>query len=190
MTDNPTTTEPGPAVATHNQDQALMYLVNQVRKGATSGRNLSIDDRRACVAYLTAEGYSVYEIAVLLGVCERSIVRDRAAVRQDVALQPSERLGDEILGELRRRAEMAISQLNRAVRETGDGPKINPHHRIRAALHGFYVYNKLATTLLRARYFQTGDARLNMETLRNLDPDNDPLDALMKRALGPATRNQ
>ncbi len=133
-----------------------MYLVKRVRKGEISGRNLSRDDRRACVAYFTAEGYTVHEVAVVMNVCERTINRDRVAIRRENALAPSERLGDEIPAELRRHAEMALAKLNRAVRDTSEGSKVCPRDRIRAAFHGFYIYNRLVHTLLKARYIKTG----------------------------------
>ncbi len=41
----------------------VMELIQQLRAGSLAGSSLAIEDRRACVEYLTAEGYSVAEVA-------------------------------------------------------------------------------------------------------------------------------
>ena len=104
----------------------LLHSVRDVSQGRIAAPNLTLEDRCACVEYVTAEGLTVPEIAVTMGVCDRTVNRDRRAIRRANALKPSQALGDELVSELRARAESSIARLRRAVRDTGDG-QVTPH---------------------------------------------------------------
>ena len=85
----------GPPVPERHEvaERLLLHLVRDVRQGRIAAANLSLEDRRACVEYFTAEGLTVPEIAVTMGVCDRTILRDRRAIRRANALKPSQALG-------------------------------------------------------------------------------------------------
>jgi hypothetical protein len=74
-------------------------LVHQLHDGRVEPYDLSPELRRDCVARLTADGYTSSQIASLMRITERTVRRDRAAARKQRSIQPSDTLGDELLGD-------------------------------------------------------------------------------------------
>ena len=99
------------------EGRGVIAVIRDIQSGALAGRNLSPDDRRRCVEHLTAEGYSIAEIAEILGAAERTIARDRAAVREANALRAGPEFAGEMAGQLVRQAESGIARLRRVARE-------------------------------------------------------------------------
>ena len=150
----------------------LLHLVRDVRQGRVAAACLSSADRRACVEYFTGEGMTAPEIAVVMNVSDRTVRRDRQAIRRANTLRPGKELADEVVGELCSRAESAISRLHRAVRDTGDGP-VTPHMRMRAEIAAFRIYRDLVIVLSKLEYIPTGKEQLNAEyvaKIRGADP--------------------
>ncbi len=182
-----TKTVPGHDVTAHtptpptttNDPMPLLKLVGLLRQGAISARNLSLNDRRAAVNMLVVEGYSTHEIAAILNLSDRTIERDRAAIRQANAVRPDDAGGDQIIGELKRQAEVAMHRLQRAVRDREGGPTVTPHQRIRAALHCYYIYDRLTRTLLHSKYILDGSSRDCVENFKRRHGDD--FDALLNR---------
>lgn len=154
-----------------DEPMPVLKLVSQLRQGVIDARNLSLEDRRAAVSVLVAEGYSSHEIAMILKLSDRTIERDRAAIRKAYAVQPDNTGADQMIGELKRQAELALHRLQRAVRDRADGPPVTPHHRIRAALHCYYIYDRLTRTLLHAKYILDGQARDNAKLIEQWQGD-------------------
>jgi len=92
-------------------------LIRRLRAGEISGAALEVDDRRACVEYLTSEGYSVAEIAGILTVADRTVLRDRKAVRSANAVARDESLVTEMVGHLIKEADTAVGRLRRVGRD-------------------------------------------------------------------------
>lgn len=80
--------------------------------------------RRRCVQYLADQGFTVGESAQTLATSDRTIQRDRAALRQDNALQPSPSLGDELMGELRHMTAASNERLMRLARDEKAPPYV------------------------------------------------------------------
>src|ERR1041385_5889220 len=85
-----------------SEEEAADELVRGIREGRLDAGRLGLGPRRRCVDYLTGEGFTAVEVARELGVTERTVRRDLAAVRRRHAVKPRERLGDELLGEFQR----------------------------------------------------------------------------------------
>ena len=149
-----------------------MHLVRDVRLGRIAGANLSPEERRACVGYFTAEGLTVPEIAVTMRVSDRTIHRDRRAIRRANALKPSQALGDELVSELRAQADSAIARLRRAVRDTGDG-RVTPHMRMRAEINAFRIHRDLVALLAKLQYIPTGQERLEADARKHRPSQDD-----------------
>jgi len=147
-------------------------MVRDVRLGKICGKQLSEVDRRACIEYFWAEGVTVHETAILMNISDRTIFRDRKAIKRKYALQPDQDLSNQIVGELYRRAEIAIEKLNKAVRDQPGKVDVTPHMRIRAAIHSYHIYDRLTYRLWRLKYIHS--------PVRN-DPYSDALvDALIQ----------
>lgn len=110
-------------------ERSALAILRELKAGRVRAGNLSSEDRQTCVDHLSAEGYSAAEIAEILRVSERTIARDRAALRAHYRLNSDPGFGAEFAGNLARQAELAAWRLLRVYRE-----KEAPHFaRIAAA---------------------------------------------------------
>ncbi|MBX7134396.1 MAG: hypothetical protein K1X67_17120 [Fimbriimonadaceae bacterium] len=126
----------------------VMELIQQLRSGTLAGSSLTIDDRRACVEYLTAEGYSVAEVAGILKVADRTVLRDRKAVREANSVERDESLITEMVGHLLREADIAANRLRRVARD-----KSTPAHgKVDAERFAWLVTKDLIVLLQRLGY--------------------------------------
>lgn len=98
-------------------DRNVLEVIRGVKSGEISGRMLGAEERRRCVAHLVAEGYSVYESAEILKVSERTIHRDKDAIRRANALSQDPALAGEVAGHLLQQADANITALGRIVRD-------------------------------------------------------------------------
>jgi len=70
-------------------------------------------DRQACVTWMVLEGKSVPEIAKILSVSEKTIERDKRAIRQRNALRVGDNLTVEIAGDMLAQHEASIAKVRR-----------------------------------------------------------------------------
>jgi len=71
--------------------EAVVTILKKIQQGLLDPKEISVSDRRACVAYLRLEGYTQEEIAGIFKVHRQTILRDEKAIRSEAA-----RLVDEI----------------------------------------------------------------------------------------------
>lgn len=109
--------DPGDPGAGVPGGKSVLELIREIQAGALDPRQIGAEDRRVCVAYLTAEGYSVPEIAQILRASDRTVHRDRERVRSENALRPSESLITTLVGQLSSEAATAVQRLRRLGRE-------------------------------------------------------------------------
>lgn len=69
----------------------VVDILKRIRERSLDPKEISIPDRRVCVAYLRLEGYTQEEIAEIFKINRQTIIRDEKANRQEAA-----RLVDEI----------------------------------------------------------------------------------------------
>ena len=103
-------------------DRSVLSLMRDIQQGALAPRSLGVEDRRRCVEHLTGEGYSLAEIAEILKVAERTIARDRSAVRQSNAIQADENITGEMVGQLITQADTSIHRIHRITRDSDTPP--------------------------------------------------------------------
>ena len=73
-------------------------LLQRIKSGQIDPSAIGRDDRRLLVSHLMADGYSTAEIAQIMKVCDRSIARDKRAIREDSALPQDPKLAEEMTG--------------------------------------------------------------------------------------------
>lgn len=102
-----------------NADDAgpILTVIKQIKENKVDPAVLSTEDRRRCVDVLWGEGYTVPEIAQILKRGERTIFRDRTALRSAHALNVHPRFALEMAGELMRQTECSTARLRRIARE-------------------------------------------------------------------------
>lgn len=140
----------------------VLDLIRDLQQKRITGNSLMPADRQACVAYLTGEGYTVAESAQILGVCDRTVLRDRRAVRESNSLHADEKLLGVMAGRLLEEAESAAARLNRVARD----PKVKPEVRVEADRARWTVIKELVQTLQRLGHLPTAaiDVRTHSET--------------------------
>lgn len=160
--------------ATCDADVIVGDIIRQLHTGELNANELPTDVRRACVRHMTDEGYTAFDIAAALQVTDRTVHRDRAALRQANAVAPTLELGDELLGEMQRVTYNAIQKLTRLA-SNHDTPAFARLWASEAMSRVFERFIKMAQSM---EYIQTGRGRLRR--LNEQQPGFDPL-------AGPAT---
>lgn len=105
-----------------NDDRSVLSVIRDIQQGALAPRSLGLEDRRRCVEHLTGEGYSLAEIAEILKVTERTIARDRSAVRQSNAIERDDDITGEMVGQLVTQADTTINRIRRITRDSDTPP--------------------------------------------------------------------
>lgn len=104
------------------QEQSVLSLIRKIHSGSLDPHLINIDDRRRCVEHLSGEGYSTAEIAEVLKASERTIARDRSAIREANAMEQDPALVPEIVGHLVRQGELAVARIRRVTRDAATPP--------------------------------------------------------------------
>lgn len=141
------------------QAGSVLSLIRDLQSGRTSGANLSIEDRRRCVEHLSAEGYSVPEIAEILRANERTVARDRKAIREANALKVEPGFIEQTVGHLVRQAEQSVARLRRMSRDK-DSPLSS---RVEAERAAWDVGRELVQSLQSLGYLPTAARELKAD---------------------------
>jgi len=170
---------------------SVLDLIRGIRSGDAAPGGLDKDSRRACVEHLTVEGYSAVEIAEILRVTDRTVRRDREAIRAAHAVQQDPRLVEEMVGRLVQRADTAVERISRAVR----GKEVKPVDRIEAELACWRILRELVESLQRLGYLPTaavqvrGDLRhsfsLELPRVEDLQVEAARLEAIGRQSGAP-----
>lgn len=137
-------------------ERSVLTLIRALQAGSLAAETIGVADRRRVVEHLWAEGYSAAETGEILKVHERTVLRDRAAIRQANALRPDESFIPETLGALVRQADQTISRLRRLVRDK----QTPPATRVEAELGCWTVSRELVGSLQSLGYLPTAQTRL------------------------------
>lgn len=157
------TGEPSPSCApsssTTDAIGRSLELLAKVRTGAMPGRMLAPADRQALVALLAADGLSSPEIAQILQVADRTIERDRRALRDANRIPKDPRLVEQMVGRLVAEAELSVQRMRRTAREREVDPaiKIDAEHRC------FQVVRDLVQSLQRLGYLPTATQKVEAD---------------------------
>ena len=154
-------------VGPHNDHQeaaerCVLDLIKDIKAKKLAPSSLNVEDRRACVEHLTAEGLSVPEIAKVLDRSDRTIARDRKVIQQRNALAHDPAFAGEIAGWLIRELENSIGRIRRAARSADASPAV----RIDAERAWAEVSCKIVERLQSMGYLPTAASRIEA-TLRN-----------------------
>lgn len=147
----------GQSVVLPENDLSAAELVARLHDGRLRPGDLSASQRQQCVDYLTFEGFSSSDIAQLMHICERTVRRDRAAVRRENAIHPDLNLGDELLGEFQQVVMCANQRLIRLVRDE----RIAPNSRLWAESVIVQNFQRFIETTHRLHYMADGKKRLD-----------------------------
>lgn len=119
-------------VAIIDEDQpTVLRTIRGLKDGTVSPRGVRKEDRKLVVDFLTAQGQTMPEIAEIFGLSERTIYRDKEEVRSARALKADPELPGKLAGRLLHEADLAISNIRRALRgsEVPAAVRIDGEHR-------------------------------------------------------------
>ena len=137
----------------------VLSLLRDIQAGTVDPTAIPPETRQGVVAHLSAEGYSVPEMAEILRVAERTVKRDRQQVRKANALAPHSDFSGEMAGRLVQEAESAIVLMRRAARDKEAGPG----DRINAAQASFNVMRLLVESLQKLAFLPTASAKVQLD---------------------------
>lgn len=152
-------------------------LIERLHAGTLRAADLPVERRRACVGHLCEEGLTAAETARLMGIGERTVRRDRAALRREAGLEPGRTLGDELLGEF----ERVVSTSNARLTRLSQDPRTPAYVRLHAEEARVRNYHRLIEMAHRLRYVESGTGRLSearMGSLAEMVGLGDPLGLL------------
>ncbi len=120
-----------------------LALLQKIKKGSVNPSSLCPADRRLLVFFLIGEGQSTAEIALLLKTSDRTIERDRKAIREENAMAKGPKLAEKIVGMLYVEAGRCIQRIRKFQRdsEASAASKMDGEHRC------FQIINNLAERL-------------------------------------------
>ncbi len=155
--------------------QTIHDLVRAIQAGEVSGRALAPEDRQRCVEFLLAEGYSVVEISEVLKVHERTIQRDKLAIRNANALQRDESLPGRMAGYLVAEAEHSMSLLGRVARDRETPAAV----KVEIARTRFGILDRLVERLQSLGYLPTAAQEIRADLTHRVEepPDMAALEA-------------
>ena len=127
----PKTDEGNDSNKDQDRESQTLTLLQGIKDRSVNPKSLNTTDRRLLVAFLTVEGQSNAEIAHLLQVSDRTIERDRKALREEITVTKDPKLLDQIVGKLMAEAEVCTQRIRKFQREkdASAAAKIDGEHR-------------------------------------------------------------
>lgn len=167
------------SVGRSSPERGVIDLIRRVRAGELAPSLLSPEDRRACVGYLTLEGYSVADIAAVLRTSDRTVARDRVKVREENAVEASPELLPRMVGRLIAEADATIGRLRRIGREK----ETPPAAKVDAERGAWAATRELVQSLQRLGYLPTAVVEVRADLTHRLEevPDVDALREELER---------
>ncbi len=137
-------------------DRTVLDVIRDIQGDKLDPRHLPAPDRQACVTHLSAEGFSLSEIAQILKRSERTIARDRQAIQEANALKQDPNYAGEMAGILVSEADACISRMRRATRPADTPAAV----RVKAERASFVIRSELCQRLQSLGFLPTAAHRV------------------------------
>jgi hypothetical protein len=148
-----------------DEDRSVIETVRLIQSGSLSPGSLRVEDRRACVEYLTSEGYSALETAAVLKVSDRTVLRDRREVRSANAVARDPGLVTEMVGRLLTEGETVVSRLRRVSRDKRTPAAV----KVQAEQASWQVTRDVVRALQSLGYLPMATAKISADLTHRLD---------------------
>lgn len=131
MNSAPTNPDMIPGTAVREAQYQTLVLLQELKSGQLNPETLTSSDRRQLVAFLVAEGQSTAEIAHLFQTSDRTIERDRKALREANSIAKDPKLTAQMAGKLCLEAELCIQRIRKYQRDpdASAAVKVDAEHR-------------------------------------------------------------
>ena len=106
---------------TSEKDDGLqtIALLQKIKDGQFEANSIGKEERKLLVRFLMAEGKSTAEIAHLLKVSDRTIERDKKALREELAITKDPKLVEQMAGMLVYESNLSVQVLRKIQRDKG-----------------------------------------------------------------------
>ncbi|MHC4725340.1 MAG: helix-turn-helix transcriptional regulator [Planctomycetota bacterium] len=105
-----------------SKDLRTLDILKNIKAGKIKPEALSPDQRRPVVTLLMAEGQSTAEIALLLQTSDRTIERDKKAIRENNAISEDPAFTGIMAGRLVDEAQICVQRIRKFQRESNCPP--------------------------------------------------------------------
>lgn len=160
-------------------EERTLSLLQKIQAGTVEPKCIRPAERRLIVSYLMADGYSTADIAQILKVSDRSIERDKKAIREANALSADPELVERMAGRLVCEAELSIQRIRKTARDksTPQAVRIEAEHRC------YQIASDMITSLQRLGYLPIAAQRLQADFTHNIGqiPDFAQMEAEVQR---------
>ncbi len=163
-------------------ERGVLDAIREIKSGDLDPKSLEAEDRRGCVAYLAAEGLSVPEIARLLRTSDRTVRRDRVAIREEGALERDPKLAGQVAGRLVAEADLCVQRIRRATRD-----RDTPHAvRVDGERACFQILSEMTQRLQGLGFLPSAATRIEASVTAVEAPSFDELSSEILRLRGVA----
>jgi len=109
---------------TSKKDDGLqtIALLQKIKNGQFEANSIEKAERMLLVPFLMAEGKSTAEIAHLLKVSDRTIERDKKALREEIAITKNPKLVEQMVGMLVYESELSVQRLRKVQQDKDASP--------------------------------------------------------------------
>ncbi len=163
----------------HETGVRTLSLLQKIQAGTVDPKCIRPAERHLIVSYLMADGYSTADMAQILKVSDRSIERDKQAVRKKNALAADPELVEQMVGRLVCEAELSVQRIRKTARDkdTPQAVKVDAEHRC------YQIVSDMITSLQRLGYLPTATPRLQADFTHNIGqiPDFSQMQAEVQR---------
>jgi hypothetical protein len=162
-----------------SKDLRTLDILKNIKAGKIKPESLSPDQRRPLVALLMAEGQSTAEIALLLQTSDRTIERDKKAIRENNAIAEDPAFTGIMAGRLFDEAQICVQRIRKFQRE----PNCPPAAKIEGERACFQITNDLTERLQSLGFLPTAVTKLEAKFSRGIDeiPSIDDIEAEVAR---------
>lgn len=161
----------GPEGDSDARDNSTVSLLRNIESGVVDPKSIPVIGRRQLVGFLMADGYSTAEVGQILQVADRTIERDKKAIREANAIQRDPKLVEQMVGRLVGEAELSIQRIRKAVRDKGvaSATKVDAEHRC------YQIVSDLVRTMQRLGYLPTAAQRIEADLTHHVGEVPDSL---------------
>jgi predicted DNA-binding transcriptional regulator YafY len=161
-----------------SKDLRCLDILQGIKKGTIDPVSLVPNQRKLLVAFLMAEGQSTAEIAHLLKVSDRTIERDKKAIREENALSKDPELVGIIAGRLIDEAKICIQRIRKFERDADCATAV----KIEGEKGCFHIVNTLAERLQSMGFLPIAAKKLEADLKHHMDDSPLSLDEIVSEA--------
>ena len=119
---NPNSKNNGHKPSEKDDGLQTLALLQKIKDGQFEANSIEKAERKLLVRFLMAEGKSTAEIAHLLKVSDRTIERDKKALREEIAITKNPKLVEQMVGMLVYESELSVQRLRKVQRDKDASP--------------------------------------------------------------------